>query len=169
MDDSAAILVLEEPKKKYTSLIKGSSDLIEPINFMHDALRQYAQSFEKGPEIGGNMDVGTIWNGAIFRWDSSTKYKRPDNTIEALLRGARGAALFNEKEKFKKYRKEMLDKHEKKYIKIDTSSAEINKFIKEDRIFREIVRSRRFENGVHAMKDYTLNLNNDTPEKRDLL
>ncbi|RAL60740.1 hypothetical protein DID88_009845 [Monilinia fructigena] len=158
--------LLEKLEKEYSSLMKGSSQLIDPIHLMCDAFVGYAQTFERILQIRQNIDVSTDTNKLLFPENTSNLFKRPSHPIENLLRDARAAALFDEMNEFKVIRKQVLQEFEKQYKKINQSSAKLYDFIKKDRIFRGILLTGgNFDNGIYTCQGRTLNLNKNTPVK----
>ncbi|KAI9646037.1 hypothetical protein NHQ30_005475 [Ciborinia camelliae] len=163
-DSTALTLSSGKVQEKYISLMKGSSQLMQPINLMCDVLVEYAQTFERVPELKQDMDVGTDNNEVLFKEDKVNKYKRPYHPIENLLRSLRGAAWLGDMNQFKLHRKELLQEIEKQnYQKIDKSSTNLHKFVKNNRIFRAFLTSGEFQNGIYTCEDHTLDLNKKAP------
>ncbi|KAB8296966.1 hypothetical protein EYC80_002372 [Monilinia laxa] len=166
VDVSATTITTQKLEKEYSSLMKGSSQLIDPIHLMCDAFVEYAQTFERILHIRQNMDISTDTHKLLFPENTSNLFKRPRHTIENLLRDARAAALFDKMNKFKAIRKQVLKEFEKQYKKINQSSAKLYNLIKKDRIFRGILlMGGNFDNGIYTCQGRTLNLNKNTPVK----
>ncbi|KAA8568597.1 hypothetical protein EYC84_007613 [Monilinia fructicola] len=157
---SAATIISEELEKGYSSLIKGSSRLSDPIHLMCDVFVEYAQTFEGILQFRQNIDIVMDTNGILFPENKRNQYKRPSHPIETLLRDARAAALFDEMNKFKVVRKQVLEEFEKQYQKIYQSSAKLYYFIKQDRTFRGILLSGgKFNNSIYMCQGHKLDLN----------
>ncbi|KAJ8065311.1 hypothetical protein OCU04_006002 [Sclerotinia nivalis] len=153
--------------ERYIKLITGSSPLINPVDLMCDDLVAYAKTFQRVPELKQNMDLGTVFDEVLFQEDVTNPYKRPYDLAECLLRQARAAALVNDIDEFKGFREELLlEIEEERYQIIKNGSARLYKFIEQDRIFRGILCSGKFDNDMYTCQEYTLDLSKNTALRR---
>ncbi|CAD6442767.1 52193f30-ead5-4c28-89ef-7c627d989225 [Sclerotinia trifoliorum] len=167
-DAAASNLTSGKLVEKYTKLIKGSSPLINPLDLMCDDLVTYAKTFQRVPEFKKNMDLGTVFDEVLFQEDDTNTYKRPYDSAECLLRQAQAAALVNDSEKFKGFRKELLlEIKGERYKIIKNGRARFYKFIEQNRIFRGMLCSGEFHNDVYRCQEYTLDLSEDTALRRN--
>ncbi|ESZ93169.1 hypothetical protein SBOR_6448 [Sclerotinia borealis F-4128] len=157
-NDSATALTSGSLAEKYTSLMKGSSPLVDPIHLMCDYLLAYAQTFERVAEFRKDMDVGTEWNKVFFK-GTTNQYKQPYYASENLLRQAREAAFLNRTDHFRSLREQLLLHLEKQYQKINECFfVRLYDFIKTDKLFRGILWSGSFYKVAYGCHGRTLNL-----------
>ncbi|APA10284.1 predicted protein [Sclerotinia sclerotiorum 1980 UF-70] len=167
-DAAASTLTSGKIVQKYTKLMKGSSPLINPVDLMCDDLVTYAKTFQRVPELEKNMDLGKVSDEVLFQKDVTNTYKRPYDSAECLLRQAQVAALVNDIEKFKGFRKELLLEIEgERYKIIKSGYARFCKFIEQNRIIRGILCSGEFHNDVYRCQEHTLDLSEDTALRRN--